>query len=405
MITNNSILRTLDGGLSWKRSFSFENPRSNVTIAIAPVTPNVIYASSTRVGRSIMKSEDGGDTWLVWPDSLLPIGDVRLVVDPLRSQVVYASSAGVFKSSDSGMSWVPKNEGLIPHPVNGLIFVNALAFNPLNANSLYAATDKGLFKSVDNGEHWIQLGTDTTGIDAVAVMRTDTSTIYATTPSHLSALGRLRRSKDEGSNWEKVNSPWMKEILSFAIDPDNAATIWITAIDEFTHASQVFRSVDEGLNWKLFSSGLPYFGVGEIFIPLSKRQTLFALTDLGLYRLENSSIVQERQDQLPDKVQLFQTYPNPSVMGNRISATNQRGSFSRIIIEYYLPSECRVELTIYNVLGQLVAALVSHEQPVGRHRVNWNGRDLNGHFVRPGVYFMKLATPGTTHTKKMLLVE
>jgi len=65
----------------------------------------------------------------------------------------------------------------------------------------------------------------------------------------------------------------------------------------------------------------------------------------------------------------------------------------------------RVELKIYNVLGQLVRTLVDAELPPGSYTANWNGRHLNGRPAAAGVYFYNLNAGGTRITKKMALIQ
>jgi cytochrome c len=70
-------------------------------------------------------------------------------------------------------------------------------------------------------------------------------------------------------------------------------------------------------------------------------------------------------------------------------------------IHYELPVAGNVELSIYNVLGQRVATLVSQRQPAGRHAVQWQAADFPG-----GVYFYRLETgTGLFQTKKLVLLK
>ncbi len=92
--------------------------------------------------------------------------------------------------------------------------------------------------------------------------------------------------------------------------------------------------------------------------------------------------------------QLEQNYPNP---------------FNpRTIINYELPARSAggpitnfVELSIYNVLGEKVATLVSQNQTAGKYQVEWDAGGLAS-----GVYFYRLVTArGYESTKKLLLVK
>ncbi len=95
---------------------------------------------------------------------------------------------------------------------------------------------------------------------------------------------------------------------------------------------------------------------------------------------------------LPSEFTLAQNYPNPF----NPSTT----------IEYTVPRTAKVELTIYNALGQKVRTLASGLHAPGLHRVVWDGRNEFGRNVTSGVYFYRLNAGGqTTGIKKLVLLK
>ena len=84
-----------------------------------------------------------------------------LTLDPSNSSTVYAATArGLFKSVDAGATWRPTGAGLNKHSLL------ALAVDPRAPSNLYATTDTGgVFRSTDGGEHWSEanegIGADT----------------------------------------------------------------------------------------------------------------------------------------------------------------------------------------------------------------------------------------------------
>ena len=84
---------------------------------------------------------------------------------------------------------------------------------------------------------------------------------------------------------------------------------------------------------------------------------------------------------------LSQNYPNP---------------FNpKTMINYQLPISSKVELSIYNLLGQKVVTLVDKKQSAGSYQVQWNATGFAG-----GVYFYRLRTDnGFVQTKKLLLLK
>ncbi len=69
-------------------------------------------------------------------------------------------------------------------------------------------------------------------------------------------------------------------------------------------------------------------------------------------------------------------------------------------IEYSLPESQFVNLSVYNVLGQKVAAIINEEQTAGKHKVEFNGADLPS-----GVYIYRLETEKKTLARKLILMK
>lgn len=96
-------------------------------------------------------------------------------------------------------------------------------------------------------------------------------------------------------------------------------------------------------------------------------------------------------DQLPTRFYLYQNYPNPFN--------------STTIIGFDLPRDSRARLTIFNILGQLVAVPVDQDLPAGSHSVIWDGRNRAGDHVATGVYFYLLSADDHHRARKLLLLK
>ena len=94
---------------------------------------------------------------------------------------------------------------------------------------------------------------------------------------------------------------------------------------------------------------------------------------------------------LPADYALQQNYPNPFNPETRIA--------------YELPENGYVRLSVYDVLGREVVALVAGDQSAGRHSAIWNGRDANAQRVSSGIYFYQLQANGFRTVRRMLLVQ
>jgi photosystem II stability/assembly factor-like uncharacterized protein len=96
---------------------------------------------------------------------------------------------GVYRSTDRGETWQPADRGL-PARVGC-----DLVADPVDAVTLYAACDDGLFKTVDAGGLWRQLDLDNP--DAPVIAAADPRVLYD---------GALR-SRDGGRRWSMAASP------------------------------------------------------------------------------------------------------------------------------------------------------------------------------------------------------
>jgi len=86
------------------------------------------------------------------------------------------------------------------------------------------------------------------------------------------------------------------------------------------------------------------------------------------------------------KFKLSQNYPNP---------------FNpETTIEYSLVKPGRVNLSVYNIRGELVKTLVNEKQAIGSYRVNWTPEELSA-----GIYFYRLQTDHFTKVKKCTFIK
>ena len=95
---------------------------------------------------------------------------------------------------------------------------------------------------------------------------------------------------------------------------------------------------------------------------------------------------------MPDDYKLAQNYPNP------FNPTTK--------INYYLPVNNNISLTIYNILGQEIVKLVNNKYTVGgSHYIVWNGTDRNGAKVGSGTYVYELKYGNFSKTRQMTLIK
>lgn len=91
----------------------------------------------------------------------------------------------------------------------------------------------------------------------------------------------------------------------------------------------------------------------------------------------------------------------------KVEMTNYPNPFNpETTIEFNLSKECSsVNISIYNIKGQLVSKHVRNNLSQGTHNVVWNGKDMNNSSVASGIYYYKLETADYSETKKMVLMK
>jgi len=94
----------------------------------------------------------------------------------------------------------------------------------------------------------------------------------------------------------------------------------------------------------------------------------------------------EEETQLPTEFALMQNYPNP------FNPTTT--------ITYHLPKTAKVELKVYDVLGNEIVTLVNEEKPSGIYNVQ-----LTMNNVSSGIYFYKITAGEFVQTKKIILIK
>jgi len=168
-------------------------------IALHPTDTNTFYAGSCAGG--FWTSKDGGKTWSVYKDSLPTLGVSSIAVNPNNPDTLYFGSGdrdhssalgfGVFRSINSGESWVRMNTGM------GNQTVGKLIIDPNNTNVLLAATNNGVYRSTNAAGNWTRTLTSTNTKDIV-FKPNNSNHVYTT------RVGLFYRSTNNGVTWTQI---------------------------------------------------------------------------------------------------------------------------------------------------------------------------------------------------------
>ncbi|UCE08876.1 MAG: T9SS type A sorting domain-containing protein [bacterium] len=74
-------------------------------------------------------------------------------------------------------------------------------------------------------------------------------------------------------------------------------------------------------------------------------------------------------------------------------------------MKYELSHDCKVELVVYNILGQNVRTLVDKYQTAGLKQIVWEGQNDSGMSLRSGTYFVRMKTGDYRKVIKILLLR
>ncbi|MGJ5819037.1 SBBP repeat-containing protein [Paludibaculum fermentans] len=270
------------------------------SMAINPVNPLVVYASSGYQGQ-VLKSTDGGRNWSNLPSPGNEWID-RIVLDPVNPDIVWAASTDKFwRSLDAGASWaavaIPLNNlnGMKVDPVNPAIryavgFANNrpavvrssnsgatwqalgllepghscywfvcgasdLWINPANPSFLAAATDSGVFESTNAGQTWTPLAQihDAQMVDT-RFDPTNSQVVWG------AGYGGIRKSTDRGHSWSTVYSDFGGSARAVIPHPLGGSVYAATGQDY----DNVIESKDGGATWTHVGIPAPvYWGVAE----------------------------------------------------------------------------------------------------------------------------------------------
>ena len=196
-------------------------------LAIDPNNDNVMYIGYARGG--IYKTTDGGITWNSIFDQFtyLAISDIR--IDPDNTDIIYIGTGdenishypgignGVYRSMNGGATW--EHLGLSEESIisdirlasNGNLYAGAMGL-PFERSS-----DRGLYKSTDNGERWSQVLfiDDSTGVIDLEIPTDNPDLIFASGWTRIRSNNFSRvagpgsaiyRSRDGGENWDKLGT-------------------------------------------------------------------------------------------------------------------------------------------------------------------------------------------------------
>lgn len=235
---DNGLYYTYDSGNEWRQASALGKITIN-SIAVDHNNKCIIYAATRN---KVYKTTDCSRTWTpIFFENDIEEKVTYIAIDHYNSNVIYVGiSHGVLvKSIDQGLSWkiinTFKNEIL------------KILISPHDSRVIFVATKtKGIFRSSDGGDNWIDLSDNFKNIDSSPKIRDIAMTKAENGLLVMATNYGLLRSVNNGDDWTKIDliTPEKDAIInSLVVNEENAQRIYYVTNATF------YRSLDGGNNW------------------------------------------------------------------------------------------------------------------------------------------------------------
>ena len=296
---------TNNGGISYTTTTDQLGSCGVSDIAINSINTNIIYISTgdrdagDTYATGVLKSIDGGLTWsntgLVW-QTIQQRRIYRLLINPINpNTLIAATSVGIYRSLNAGQNWSLISSGN---------YVDA-EYRPNDTTTVYAVTSNGLSKSINGGASFAGVSAFPSGISAnrlsIAVSRANANYLYVLVSNNSNGFGGLYRSLNSGTTFSLMSSSpnifdWSttgngtggQGWYDIAIDasPSNANEIIAGGVNSW-------KSTNGGANWVLNShwyggGGKPYVHADLHYVLYTSGTTCFLGTDGGVSKTSNN---------------------------------------------------------------------------------------------------------------------
>lgn len=201
------------------------------------------------------------------PSGLLPSIDT-LVADTETKSILAGTQRGVFRSTDNGESWQLTSDALPPTSTTTFA-VQALAVG--TDGSIFASTNGTVVLSSDGGRTWKSFAQGLEGPDVWVLMKTPGGEIFAGTRD-----GGVYHLENRSQVWEPANHGLGNQhVMALVADQDGV-------LFAGTYGAGIFLSDNDGQTWQQISEHLPDPFVISLAIG-TDRTSIFAGTLSGVY--------------------------------------------------------------------------------------------------------------------------
>ena len=268
-------VKSTDNGLSWAGIRQGLPSAMPGHLFISSTNPQVLYVPLLIESSGecvVFKSETGGSSWSRWASIGSSRSSGTVTVDgqsPYYSYIAFYPG-GVYRSTDTGVTW--------SSVLQGFTYSNVNSYAVVNEKTIYAGvSDVGLEKTTDGGMTWhILVKGGSSQADNLKVSRTNPQIVYTNTYMN---GGGLSTSTDAGVSWQThACGQWSFSEFDVAADD-------LTIYGNTSHVGNdgrivggIVKSTDGGQHWDSVDFHISDINcVYQIAIDPSNRDIVYAL--------------------------------------------------------------------------------------------------------------------------------
>ncbi len=258
---------------------------------------------------------------------------VGLAVHPTDKSTYYVAVAcgGVWKTTNNGTSWTPIFDG------EGSYSIGYITLDPKNPNVVWVGTGEnnsqrsvaygdGVYKSVDAGRSWVNVGLkNSEHVGKILIDPRNSDVVYVAAQGPLWGPGGdrgLYKTTDGGKNWNKVLT--LDEntgVTDVVLDPRNPDLLIAASYQRRRHVwtlinggpgSGIHRSTDGGKTWSKAGGGLPSGELGRIGLAMAPTDpdmiyTIIEANDKagGIFRSTDRGVTWQKQNPFDQQAQYY----------------------------------------------------------------------------------------------------
>ena len=369
-----NVFLSMDKGINWVQ-------RSGIGDQIQAFTKNGNTLFVGDNNGNIFRSTDTGNNWME-SDSGLAIHWIgNFSFDVIGTKVFAGTTAGVYVSTNDGITWTSENNGL-PTDTSS---ISATGFAMIGAH-LFLGTDyNGVFRSDDSGRSWVSVNDGLNDTNVVAITSIGSNLVIGAYNWEDGYADGIFLSTDMGVSWQAVDTVLGSSSLSCF-----AMTAVGSNLFAAVPSSGALISTDSGHSWTPVNTGLPIDA--NLTSITSDSSTIFVgnyYSQLGVYRRAISEMIPARElivRPTPSEPEI-QVYPNPFSQSTTIIFSSQAAGYA--------------DVSIVNLLGVEVAHLFSGELAAGEHSFAWS----NPPGLPDGIYECLVRMNGQVETLPVVLAR